>query len=289
MSAFKPLADYLEKYHVPRVFSVILIYFFIIGILAFAGSSILPPLVSQSIHLGERLPGYIETVLPFAKLDVSSLTQQIAPLGENLLKVTIGFFSNLVTLFTIIVISFYFLNERKNLEKQLIGFMGEESAKRTVSILAKIEERLGSWMRGQIILALTIGLATFVGLSLLGIPYALALAIFAGALEIIPIIGPIISAIPAVFVAITITPIMALTTIALYFIIQQLEAHLVVPVVMKRAIGMPPVVTIIAFMIGAKLGGIGGALLALPVVVTLEIIISEYIKLRNPNEKICET
>lgn len=281
MSAFKPLVDYLERVHIPRVFSILVIYILIISFIGFAASSLLPPLITQTIHLGERMPDYIIRVLPFVQFDSQVLTQQIAPLGQNLISVTIGLFSNIIALFTLFVISFYFLIERKNLETQLANFMGEEGSKRLVNILTKIEERLGAWVRGQLLLALTIGLSTFIGLSLLGIPYTLALSILAGILEIIPIIGPIISAIPAILIALTISPFLALVTIALYFIIQQAEAHLIVPLVMQKAIGIPPVVTIIALLVGAKLSGIGGALLAIPVVVTLETIISEYLKLKE--------
>lgn len=281
MSAFKPLADFLEKIHIPRVFSVLAIYILVITTLGFAGSSVIPLLVSQSIHLAEKMPQYIGSVLPFIKIDEQIISQQIAPLGQNLLKVTIGLFSNVITLFSIIVISFYLLIERQHLEKQLASFMGEEGAKKIMLIIIKIEERLGSWVRGQLMMGITIGLATFIGLSLMGLPYTLALAIFAGILEIVPIIGPIISAIPAIFVAITISPVLAVMTVILYFLIQQVEAHLVVPMVMQKAVGLHPLVTIIALMIGANLSGIGGALLAVPVVVTIESIFSEYLKLKE--------
>ncbi len=281
MSAFKPLADFLEKIHIPRVFSVLAIYILVITTLGFAGSSVIPLLVSQSIHLAERMPQYVGSVLPFIKIDEQIITQQIAPIGQNLVKVTIGLFSNVITLFSIIVISFYLLIERQRLEKQLASFMGEEGAKKMMLIIVKIEERLGAWVRGQLTMGITIGVATFIGLSILNLPYALALAILAGILEIIPIIGPIISAIPAIFVALTISPFVTVMTVITYFLIQQVEAHLVVPMVMQKAVGLHPLVTIIALMIGANLSGIGGALLAVPIVVTAESILSEYLKLKE--------
>ena len=159
--------------------------------------------------------------------------------------------------------------------------MGDEAAKKVMTIWLKVEERLGAWVRGQVTLAFTIGLSTFFGLTLLGIPYTFPLAILAGLLEIVPIIGPIIAAIPAILVAFTISPLLALATAALYFIIQQVEANLVVPLVMRKAVGLPPLVTIIGLMIGGKLGGIGGAILAIPIFVTLETIIKEYFALKS--------
>lgn len=281
MSAFRPWADFFEKYRVPRIVSVLVIYITIIFGIGYGASSILPSLVTQSIHLGENLPDYLKSVVPFLKIDQQIITQQIAPLGENVLKVTIGVFTNIITLFTLIIISFYLLIERKNLHRYLSSLTSEEKVKIWIGIVGKIEEQLGAWVRGQMMLALTIGIATYIGLSIIGIPFTLSLAILAGILEIVPIIGPIISAIPAVLVALTSSQFLALVTVAVYFIIQQLESHLVVPLVMRKTVGLPPLVTIISLMIGGKIAGIGGALLAIPLVVTGATLVSEYIKLRE--------
>ncbi len=281
MSAFKPWADFLEKYRVPRLVSVLLIYIVIISSIAYGASSVMPAVVNQSIHLGENLPKYLQTVAPFLKIDQQVITQQVAPLGENVLKVTIGVFSNIITLFTLIIISFYLLIERENLKRYLSNITHESNAKKWVEIVSKIEEGLGAWVRGQVILAVAIGTATFIGLSIIGIPYTLSLAILAGILEIVPFIGPIISAIPAILVALTISPLLAVITVVAYFVIQQSESHIVVPLVMKQTVGLPPLVTIISLLMGAKIGGIGGALLAVPMVVAGATLVGEYIKLKE--------
>lgn len=281
MSAFKPWVDLLEKYHIPRIFSVLLIYIFIIGIIAWGASSVLPVLAIQTIHLGENISKYLSSVTPFLKLDYQVIIQQITPIGENIFKLTIGVFSNIVTLFSLVIISFYLLIERNNLVKYLSNITDEKKAQRWVDIISKIEERLGAWVRGQLTLGITIGIFTFIGLTLLGIPYVLSLSILAGIFEIVPIIGPIISAIPAILVALTISPLLAVITTAVYFIIQQTEAHIVVPFVMKKTVGLPPLVTIISLMMGAKIAGIGGALLAIPLVVAGITLVSEYVKMRE--------
>ncbi len=281
MSAFKPLADWLEKFRVPRFVSVLLIYIFIVGTITWGASSILPALVTQSIHLGENLPNYITAVAPFMKIDQQVITQQIAPFSENVVKLTIGVFSNIITLFSLIIISFYLLIERQHLAIHLAGFMGEKEAKKWVAVTSKIEERLGAWMRGQLMLGVTIGVATYIVLSIIGLPYTLSLAILAGILEIIPIIGPIISAVPAILVALTTSPFLAVITGVAYFVIQQSESHIIVPLVMKQTVGLPPLVTIISLMIGAKIAGVGGALLAVPMVVAGATLVAEYIKMRE--------
>jgi predicted PurR-regulated permease PerM len=122
---------------------------------------------------------------------------------------------------------------------------------------------------------------TFIGLSILQIPYALPLAIIAGTLEVVPNIGPVVSSIPSILVALTVSPFVALLTAALYVVVQQFENHLIVPLVMKRVVGLPPIVTILALMVGARLSGISGALLSVPIVVTAETILMEVLKSRD--------
>jgi len=130
---------------------------------------------------------------------------------------------------------------------------------------------------------LGIGLMSYVGLSLFGIEYALPLAILAGLLEIIPIVGPIISAIPAIIIALTISPspFLAIAVAILYFIIQQFENHIIVPMIMKQAVGIPPVITILAILIGGRLAGISGALLSIPIFICLHILFQEFFTSRE--------
>lgn len=280
MSALKPSTEYLERMRFSRVVAVLLQYIGVLLVFGFIGSFLVPPIVVQSIHLAESLPSYVQSVFPFLTIDAQTLSQQLTPVGENIFRVTIGFFSNIISLFTIFVISFYLLLERKYLEPQLSAFMGEEGAHKLVRIVAKIEHRLGAWVRGQLFLMLIIGVTSFVGLLFLGIPFALPLALLAGILEFVPIIGPILSAVPAILVALTLSPFLALLTGILYFLIQQAEANFIVPAVMKRTVGMPPLVTIVALMVGGKLAGIIGALLSVPVLVAVATAVTEYVNLR---------
>lgn len=283
MSALKPLVESLEKIKVPRIVSILIIYLALIASFIFIGGSIVPVLVSQSIHFIDRFPGYLQNALPFIQLDPKDFIAQIAPLSENIVKVTVGLFSNILAFFTILVLSIYMLIERKKLEIYLHHLLGQENSPLIVDIITKVEEKLGAWVRGQIFLGLTIGLMTSVGLIILNLPYVLPLSIVAGFLEIVPNIGPVISAIPAILIALTISPLLAVATAATYFLIQQLENHIIVPLVMNKVVGLPPLVTITAMLVGAKLAGIGGMLLAIPIVVASETIISEWIKLRGSN------
>jgi len=288
MSALKPSIDFLSGYRIPRVVSILLIYIGIIIIFGFIVSSIIPPLVTQSLHLAQKLPQYLSLILPALNLNPQNFTNQISSLGQNLLQVSVGIFNNIISLFTIMVITFYLLLERKNLESYLMLLLGNASGNRIESLFDKVEERLGDWVRGQLTLLLTIGVLTYIGLILLQIPYALPLAITAALLEIIPTIGPIIASLPAIVVSFTISPFHPIFTVIFYFIIQQLENQLVVPIVMKRIVGLPPLVTILAILIGARIAGIGGVVLAVPIVVTVETIFREYYRFQLEQKKPAE-
>lgn len=156
-------------------------------------------------------------------------------------------------------------------------FSGKQE-KKVLVIISKLEKGLGRWVRGQLSLSFIVGTMTFVGLQLLGIPYALPLALVAGILEIVPIIGPIISAVPAILVGFTISPFIGIATAAMFIVVQQLENHLIVPMIMSKVIGLQPPVIIVSLLIGAKLAGIGGAFLAPPILIILKIVIGEFLK-----------
>ncbi|OGF98930.1 hypothetical protein A2153_05765 [Candidatus Gottesmanbacteria bacterium RBG_16_38_7b] len=288
MSAFKPSVDRLEKLHLPRLLAILIMYIGVFIVFGFAVSTIIPPLVNQSLHLVERLPAYLNFILPALNIDLQNFTQQLSTLGQNLLRLSVGIFNNIIAFFTIFVITFYLLLERKNLDSYLGLLLGEKSAKNVIATVNSIEVRLGAWVRGQLTLLLSIGLLTYIGLFLLQIPFALPLAILAGFLEIIPSIGPILSSLPAILVSFTVSSLHPLFTTILYFIIQQVENQLIVPVVMKTMVGLPPLITIFAILVGIRIGGIGGAILAIPIVVTIETIFTNYYRLKDTVEKPAE-
>ena len=281
MSALKPLVEKIEKFKLPRFLAILIVYFFLFFALAASLTFILPPLIAQTSNLGKYLPKYLEVALPFVNLHLQTIIDQLAPLGENLLKITISFFSNILALAITLIFAFYLLLERTHLRKFLVDFVGNDGGRKMTEIIKKIESRLGSWVRAQFILCLIVGLASFVGLTLLKVNFALPLAILAGMLEIVPNLGPIISAIPAVLIAVFISPVLGLAVIALYFIIQQLENTLIVPQVMKKTVGLPPLITFLSLLIGGRMAGLAGAVLSIPIVLAVQVVISELIVAQN--------
>ena len=281
MSALHPLVENLERRKIPRVVSILSIYIIFILLLVMVGGAVIPGLVVQTVNLWEQLPTIFNKILPFIPLNFEVITQQLTPISGDLLRVTLGFFSNIFNLLTLLILTFYLLLERQHLEETFKSLLGEQYGAKAIRVIWKIEDRLGAWVRGQIILMFIIGLFSFIGLTALGVNYALPLALLVGLFEIVPIVGSIIASVPAIIVALATSPILALAVLALYFIIHQSEGNFIVPTVMKKAVGLPPIVTLVALLVGAKIDGIPGALLAVPIVVTIHVLLQEYFGTSN--------
>lgn len=277
MSGLSPFVDWLSKLKVPRTFSITLTYLLVIGVIAGLLSMVITPLIEETRNLVATLPQTLAQRLPEGAIDKSILQEQITNFTRNALTFTVAVFNNLVALISVVVLTFYLLLERSKLD-HLIGqfFVGREE--RVKRITKQIEDKLGAWLRGQVVLSVIISGLVYLALFLLGVPYALPLAILAGLLEVVPVIGPIISAIPAVVIAFLSSPVLALIVGVVFFIIQQLENNLIVPQVMKRAVGLNPLIVILAVAIGGKLLGIAGALLAVPITVVIQIITGDVLK-----------
>lgn len=288
-TALNPLSDTLTRFRVPRIIAILFVYFVFLGLLIGGLTSLVPPLVEQTGNLVDRLPvifddvgAWLETI-GIAGVSGEVIASQVSQLGSlpaNIVRFALSLLSNIIAVFSVLVLTFYLMFERKNLNKYLLLLFGENGEPEARRFIERIETSLGGWVRGELTLMVIIGVTIYIGLSLLGIPYALPLAILAGILEIVPVIGPVISGVPAVLIALTISPFMAAATFALYFLVQQFENNLIVPKVMEKAIGVNPLITIIVIAIGAKLAGVAGALLAVPVFLVLQVIAVEIFALK---------
>lgn len=273
MMVLNPLVTRLEK-KIPRSWAILLCYFFFFGILSLILGSLFPPLVEQTRRLLEWLPVFFAS-LDFAQIDQNALSTQLGSLPEKSLKFVAGLFTNFVALFALMVVTFYLLMERRRLGHYLFVLFGDQNKNQVERIISKIESQLGDWVRGQVILCTVVGVMTYIGLRLLGIEFALPLSLLAAVLEIVPNMGPVLSAIPAVLIGLVASPISALAVAALYFLVQQIENYLIVPNVMKRVVSLSPLIVILSLMIGFKVGGIFGVILAVPTVLILRVIILE--------------
>ncbi|MBI2196325.1 AI-2E family transporter [Candidatus Daviesbacteria bacterium] len=294
VSALSPIVNFFVKLKLPKVLSIALTYIIIISVLTGFLVMIIPPLVEQSNRLIVASPPLITQFFNVINIDKSLLSSELTALSKNLFSITLSVFDNLLAIVFLLVITFYMLLEKNNLESRIASLFRDEQgssanersssankAERVRRSIIKIEEKLGAWLQGQLILSLLVGIMSYIGLTILNVPYALPLALIAGVMEVVPVIGPIISAIPAIFIALTISPLLSVMVAAMYLIIQQLENSLIVPQVMKRAVGLNPLIVILAIAIGSRLLGISGALLAVPIAVVFQIIAAEIIEGRK--------
>ncbi|RLC32672.1 hypothetical protein DRH13_01420 [Candidatus Woesebacteria bacterium] len=280
MTILNPLVARLSKFKIPRALSIIVVYILTLGIVGVALAGIIPPLVDQTTTFVNNLPEYIENLAVPNIIVEPVINQLFSTLGElpvQAAKATISIFSNLLNVIFVLIFAFYLLMARSKQDEQLDMFFGKERSKRIAKIIDALEVKLGGWARGQLALMFLVGLITYVGLRLLGIPYALPLAILAGLLEIVPYFGPILAAFPAVIIGFSISPLIGIATTALAFLIQQLENYLIVPKIMEKSVGVSPVVILLALMIGFKIAGPMGSLVSVPVFITLQVFVKEYV------------
>lgn len=286
--AIHPLVLKLKSSKVPEGIAIGVVYTIIMLFLIAIIAGIVPPLITETSKLISQIPipENLATDLKNINLnlqDINTIASQL-----NSIPKVLGVFGSAFTFMTLVVtigvMSFYLLKERKNLHKNIMWiFGGNRTEKQSEAFVDRIEKQIGGWVRGEFFLMLAVGLLTYIGLELLNVGYAVPLAIIAGLLEILPNIGPTIAAIPAIAIAfITFqSATMPLAVTALYILIQQLENSFIVPFVMKKAIGINPIATIMLILIGFKLGGVGGAALAIPLFLTIKVVIQEYLKIKK--------
>lgn len=283
MTALHPLVTNLQKLRFSREIAVLLVYVILIALLVVAGIAIIPPLIDQTTRLFVQFDIPKSPLLQdlsgfqFSYSNVSSLISQYGASVLTLFAYVTSTFSLIFSVFTVLVMSLYLLLERDHLYRYSAILFRHNHEERSRRLLNRIEDSLGGWVRGQIVLMFVIGILTYVGLTILGIPYAVPLAILAGVLEMLPNLGPTLSAIPAILIAaITISPTMGAIVGGLYIVIQFVENNIVVPQIMKKAVGISPITSIVLILVGVRFGGIMGAILIIPAYIVLRVILEEF-------------
>ncbi len=284
-SAMDPMVDYFSLKRIPRAVSVLTVYVLVLGFAAFIVYLLVPPAVTQFQILSENWPEYVASFQNklgsgmFSGLPIDEYLKGLFSGSGNseFYQTTIGVFSGVVSFLTVLVISFYLVAEEKGMKQFVATLIPAKHQDFTLTMLEKIQKKMGLWILGQVILSFSIFLLTFVGLSALGVEYALFLALLAGLLEVVPYIGPFLSAVPAVFFAFIQNPPLALAVAILYLIVQKIEGYILVPKVMEKTVGTSPLVVLVALLIGYKLAGIVGLLIAVPLVSAVTVVINEFI------------
>ena len=275
--------------------AILIIYAALILVIVLIGGIILTPLVTETRQFVMQLPQLLRNLQQYAiNLEVryswlpdisgliARLPQELAGLSRyfgTAAGVAFRFLGGLVSILTLLFMTFYMLLEGPQIKSEFLTLFPRERRARVEEVLHHIGLKFGGWVRGQLLLGLIIGVVVGVGTALLGLPYPLLLGLVAGITELIPIVGPIIGAVPAVLIALFQPPWWrVLAVVGFYAVVQQLESNFVVPRVMRMAVGLSPLLTVIALLIGAKLMGIIGALLSLPVAAAVQVVVGEVLQ-----------
>ncbi len=291
VQALNPIVAWLTKRGWPRVLSVVFIYVTLISALVAVFALVLPPLIDQLRLLAANVPYLILKIRPLyealpATLNLqqflTSVTDQLGNVTGNIVTLASQFFGGVVAVVTVFVISFYLLIDENQLDSLIHIAIPSQLTQEVRRVIEKIGRKVGGWVRGQVLINVIMGLSVWIGLSIIGLPYALTLGVLAGILEIIPIIGPIVTEIIALIIALaTGSWGLALAGLVVFTLLQQLEGQFIVPNVMKKAVGLSPVVIIVALLVGATVAGLPGAMLAVPSAAVLDVLVDEWANLRK--------
>jgi predicted PurR-regulated permease PerM len=296
VAGLRPMINSLKKRGVPVNISTLLVFFSFIITLGLILYLVLPPLFKETWAFISNFSKFVEEIIVIYNLQdrvdfvngdlITSTIQQLAgsigSASTRIISLGAGIFSGVITIITGFALVFYQLIEGEKIRKFIVGFFQNQT--QADKIYLEVERKLGSWIQGQLFLMFIIGSFTYLALIIIGIwfptvrEFAVPLAIIAGLLEAIPILGPTLALIPALFVGATVSPQLAGIIFFTYIGIQQLEANIIIPKVMKDAVGVDSLIVILSIMIGSALLGALGALIAVPVAATIMIFYQEWQK-----------
>src|SRR3989344_8265158 len=294
-SGIEPIVVWLKKYHIARTISVILVYLFLALVLSGIFYFFVPALVADISDLFSKLPSYLDTVSvwnPFKDVinsaspvsDTLNLSSGGFSFGEMMNQINTVFgsassgfigaasaiFGGVLGLVLIVVLSFYLAVQEDGVARFLKIVLPVRYEPYILDLWRRAQSKIGKWLQGQLLLGVLIGILVYLGLTVLGVRNALVLALLAAAFEIIPIFGPILAAIPATIIGLIDGGVtMGLLVVGLYVLIQQFENHLIYPLVVRKVVGIPPIIVILAVIVGFKLAGVLGVILSVPIAAVL--------------------
>lgn len=300
-SAVAPAVGLLEKIKIPRVLGTLIIYIVVIGLAALLIALVFPTIASNAKDLASSLPDYIQSLSEKFKsfqnasskyaMIINRLQDYLSIIGDalknissNVISSAVGFFGGVFSFFLVIVMSFYISVQKKGVQRVLTAIMPINYRDYILNLWERAQKKLGRWLQGQLFLAVLVGVLVYVSLSLLNVKYALLLGITSGILELFPYIGPVLAGIPGVVLGFLQAPILGIWVLITYLVIQQIESYIIAPLVMGKVVSLNPIVVILALLIGEKLGGILGMVLAVPLAAVFGELLRDMIKKRKELE-----
>ncbi len=290
-ATIRPLVEMLEKKKIPRSVSVLGIYIILISLLALGISLLVPPLVGQFKEFSTSAPTYIEKINSVFKgfemyarthgidFDSERATGNIfSGLFEStgqIFSTTISVFNGFVSAIVVLSLTFYMSVKKQGLRRFIDAVTPPAYHEYAFSFAERAQNKIGRWVMGQIALMASVFALDFLVLYFANVPYALILAMIGGTMELIPYVGPVIATTIATAVGFLVSPITGLIVLALFTLVHQLEIHMIVPQIMKRAVGLNPIIVILVILIGFKMSGVLGAILAIPVATAIGLFVND--------------
>src|SRR3989344_4323184 len=290
-SAIEPAVRWLAKFRIPRTLAVLIVYVaafaFLIALVPFLFIPAINNLIEASATLPQKIGSLSFLSAPdglfssFSRLDYfsslpSNLEGAFAGLSRGFLGIASLIFGGFFSFILIVVISFYLAVQEDGIANFLRLVTPARSESYIINLWHRAQRKIGLWMQGQMLLGLLVGVIVYLGLTILQIEYALVLAIMAAVFELIPIFGPILSAVPAILIGFGHSPASGFLVFGFYVVMQQFENHLLYPLVVKKIVGVPSIVVILALIVGAKLVGFLGIILAVPASAVLIELLSDF-------------
>lgn len=292
-SALEPLLEYGQSKKIPRLLTLIIVYFLFFVFFAALIYIFLPLLLDQFRDFSQNYSTYfgkieeavgVITFLPGLSGNIHELLFQLTeriPSFTSLISYASSIFGGIVSFIVVLVVSFYLSLSRGALDNFLRSILPPQFEASIHGLWIRAQKKMGRWLQAQILLSFIMAVIVGVGLWILGVKYAFLVAIVVGVLEIVPFVGPIVAGVLATLLALSQSAILGLWTLIFVIAAQQLENHILVPLLIKKLVGLNPVAIILAILVGAKLGGILGMLLAVPLAAVVDEFLDDLAKRKS--------
>lgn len=295
-AALHPMVSYLQHRKVPRSIGVFLIYFLVFLIFGILISHLVPLIATQVVDMAHAVGQFVQDLgsgnanFPFSEqlkpyisqlyqtVDLKEAASQIQAalqvIGSQLLNISFG----LINVLLVLILTFFMTVEEKSMEKFYLSLFPARYGVYISTRLEAVKEKIGFWVRGQLLLCIAGAILTYIGLLILNVQYALTLSVIAGVLMVIPVVGRVFAWALAMPIVLNQSPVLALWVSIYYFILQQIEVNILSPFIMNKAIGLSPIIIIFAMLVGAQYLGILGLIISIPLATIIAIFVKDYLE-----------
>jgi predicted PurR-regulated permease PerM len=298
-SAIEPLVAFFIGWHMPRFLAALLVYLLVFGSVFALLYLFFPPIIADAAGFIAAMPQYLDTLNLATPTSVTNASSAITSAQEagsfvqtlsslqsafsagsgSIIQLLVTFFGGIFSLILIVVLSFYFALQDTGVDDFIRLVMPVKYEEYYVDLWKRSQKKIGLWMQGQVLLSVIVAILVYLGLLIIGIPYALLLAVFTAIAEIIPVFGSLIAGTVAVIVAFSTGGVpLALIVAGLYVVVNQFESNLIYPLIVKKIVGLPPLLVIVALIAGYTLAGFLGVLLSVPVAAVVLEFINDFDK-----------